>query len=49
MVASWVRGDDGPPAVTEANQWPTNLGSQRNWGAIIGERAAEMLIADHSG
>jgi choline dehydrogenase len=25
-------GDDGLPAVTEADQWPTNLGSDRDWG-----------------
>src|SRR6201993_141047 len=25
-------GDDDLPAVTEANQWPTNLGSERDWG-----------------
>jgi choline dehydrogenase len=25
-------GDDALPAVTEANQWPTNLGSERDWG-----------------
>ena len=25
-------GDDGLPAVTEAGQWPTNLGSDRDWG-----------------
>lgn len=25
-------GDDNVPAVTEANQWPTNLGSERDWG-----------------
>jgi choline dehydrogenase-like flavoprotein len=25
-------GDDGLPAVTEADQWPTNLGSERDWG-----------------
>jgi choline dehydrogenase len=25
-------GDDEVPAVTEANQWPTNLGSERDWG-----------------
>ncbi|OBI87675.1 oxidoreductase [Mycobacterium sp. 1245805.9] len=24
-------GDDEVPAVTEANQWPTNLGSERDW------------------
>jgi choline dehydrogenase len=25
-------GDDRVPAVTEAGQWPTNLGSKRDWG-----------------
>jgi len=25
-------GDDGVPAVTEAHRWPTNLGSERDWG-----------------
>jgi choline dehydrogenase len=25
-------GDDGLPAVTEAGQWPINLGSDRDWG-----------------
>jgi choline dehydrogenase len=27
-----VGGDGSIPAVTEANQWPTNLGSERDWG-----------------
>ena len=25
-------GDDDLPAVMEANQWPLNLGSERDWG-----------------
>src|ERR1700761_6580487 len=25
-------GDDDVPGVTEANQWPSNLGSERDWG-----------------
>lgn len=27
-------GDDSAPAVTEAGQWPTNLGSERDWGFV---------------
>jgi len=25
-------GNDNVPSVTEANQWPLNLGTERNWG-----------------
>ena len=25
-------GNDDVPSVTEANQWPLNLGTERNWG-----------------
>jgi choline dehydrogenase len=25
-------GDDDVPSVTESNQWPSNLGSERDWG-----------------
>jgi choline dehydrogenase len=51
-------GDDDAPEVVEAGQWPKNLGSERDWNfqagntmapcIIIGERAAEILQAEHS-
>ena len=34
-------GSDDVPSVMEANQWPLNLGSERNWG-FLGSRNSHL-------